>query len=169
MKLSVRKQVANGLVVFLLMPKAVATAEELFQAYSDGIRGFAADDDFDLLDGAKGTDSATVMVKKTSNLQDEDPTGGDPTGGDPTGGDPSGYDPSAFDPSGYDPSGGDPSGCPPSTAAPVPLQPATPAPLTPRAVHTPPDGRPLSPAQLERVMSDPDYKAFKESQGYVFP
>lgn len=104
MKVSVRKKVANGLVLFLVMPKAVATANELYNTYQDGFSQFRADDNFDLASNAASSQS--VKVKGTSSLQGDDPSGADP----------SGYDPSGFDPSGYDPSGGDPSACDIATA-----------------------------------------------------
>ncbi|MCU0988125.1 MAG: hypothetical protein MUE63_00665 [Xanthomonadales bacterium] len=104
MKLSVRTKVANGLVIFLLLPRAAETAQNLLEEYRSGLDSFGAEDNFDLGD----TQSGTAVAKVKQGLEDHDPTGGDPTGGDP-----SGYDPSGFDPSGFDPSGGDPSGCEP--------------------------------------------------------
>ncbi|MGD8359088.1 MAG: hypothetical protein PVG42_13630, partial [Lysobacterales bacterium] len=107
MKLSVRKKVANGLVLCLLVPRAAHTTVELFDTYVDGIKAMSAEDDFDLGNDSRGFAVARVDPGKPPS---GDPTGGDPTGGDPTGGDPTGGDPTGGDPTGGDPTGGDPTG-----------------------------------------------------------
>jgi len=103
MKLSVRKKVANGLVLCLIVPRAAHTAVELYDTYSEGLNNFGAQDEFDLNQPGKSFAQTKLNA---------DP-GADPSA------DPSGYDPSAYDPSGYDPSGGDPSGCDPSGGRPT--------------------------------------------------
>jgi hypothetical protein len=111
MKLSVRKKVANGLVLFLVAPQVVSKVHEFKDNVEDGLAAFSADDNFDL-----AQDSGTLLASNDGYSPEDshDPSGGDPSGGDPSGGDPSGGDPSGGDPSGGDPSGGDPSGGDPS-------------------------------------------------------
>ncbi|MEJ8566263.1 hypothetical protein [Elongatibacter sediminis] len=121
MQLTVRKKVANGLVLFLLVPKAGVSASELYETYADGFSQFTARDDFDIAGEREslGSDTATVKVKSGSDVEGTDPTGGDPTGGDPTGGDPTGGDPTGGDPTGGDPTGGDPTGGDPTGGDPT--------------------------------------------------
>jgi hypothetical protein len=119
MKLSVRKKVANGLVLFLLLPRAAETAVELFDAYSGGLKSFGAEDEFDLTAGKGNFAVAQVNADPAGDPSGGDPTGGDPTGGDPTGGDPTGGDPTGGDPTGGDPTGGDPTGGDPTGGDPT--------------------------------------------------
>ena len=103
MKVSVRKKVANGLVLTLMAPHAVTMANELAKQYSEGFDQFTANDQVDLADGLASSDTHKIKTVGGRSAQMEDPSGGDP----------SGYDPSGYDPSGFDPSGFDPSSCPP--------------------------------------------------------
>jgi len=119
MKLSVRKKIANGLVICLLVPRAGESAIELYETYSEGLESFAAADDFDLAAGKGSTAEVTVNQVEGADPTGGDPTGGDPTGGDPTGGDPTGGDPTGGDPTGGDPTGGDPTGGDPTGGDPT--------------------------------------------------
>jgi hypothetical protein len=93
MKPAVRSKVANGLIIFLLVPRVADTAMEAMESYG-GMLNFTADDEFEVT-----AEASSVAVAHVRVGEEEDPSGGDPTGGDPTGCDPS-------DPSGGDPSGG---------------------------------------------------------------
>ncbi len=126
MKLSVRKKIANGLVLFLLVPKAATSANELIDTYAEGISEFTADDEVAFQSHSLGSDSLVinsggvgVATGDGKSGDGSDPTGGDPTGGDPTGGDPTGGDPTGGDPTGGDPTGGDPTGGDPTGGDPT--------------------------------------------------
>lgn len=91
MKLSVRRKVANGLVICLLAPKAVTMAADVLDADADGFDAFAAEEEFDLALQKGDTAVAPVLAS------------------DPC--DPSGVDPSGFATVCVDPSGGLPTFC----------------------------------------------------------
>jgi hypothetical protein len=136
MKISVRRKVANGLVIFLqtsaLAPRIAETATTAWDAA--GLDSFSADDSQELR--SNPSHEAELLLNQETKFQGrppgggrpgEDPPGGgpppwvdppgnpppggDPTGGDPTGGDPSGGGPPPWvDPPGNPPPGGDPTG-----------------------------------------------------------
>ncbi len=154
MKLSVRKKIANGLVICLILPRAGASAADLYETYRDGLAGFSAEEQFDLTTPQSSKAEATIKVTGADNPEGADPTGGDPTGGDPTGGDPTGGDPTGGDPTGGDPTGGDPTGGDP-TGGPL-CEPGTVPPRliidAPRLLVTAEDGS----ADLFKVSMEPD-------------
>lgn len=85
MKLTVKRKVANGLVVGFMLPHAAGVFSEALDMDIGGLNAFAADDDFDISAPQGGSSEIMVAVA-------------DPC--DPSGVDSSGVDTMCFDPSG---------------------------------------------------------------------